>query len=107
MRPPRTLVPIGVEHSYQCHDSWPIEAVYTIIVVILLVPNVQMELLRVCRPFFMVIVLQLPLFLYELQWSLVCADDRFLPQNVMLPLTVGLHNGMHLFVVSGVLSDYV
>jgi hypothetical protein len=34
----------------------------------------------------MVIVLQLPLCLYELQGSVVCVDDCFLPHNVMLPL---------------------
>jgi hypothetical protein len=100
-------VPTGVEHSDQCHDWWSAEAVCNIIGVSLLVLNVQMELLQVCGPFLMVIILQLPLCLYELQGSVVCVDDCFLPQNVMLPLTTGLHNGIHFFVISGILSDCV
>jgi hypothetical protein len=40
----------------------------------------------------MVIVLQFPLCLYELQWSVVCVDDRFLS---------------HLFVISGILLNCV
>ena len=47
----------------------------------------------------MVIVLQLPLCLYELQGFVVCVDDCFLLYNVMLPLPTGLHNGIHLFVI--------
>jgi hypothetical protein len=55
----------------------------------------------------MAIVLQLPLCLYELQGSVVCVDDCFLPQNVMLPLSASLHNGIHFFFISGILSDCV
>ena len=66
-----------------------------------------MELLQVCGQLLMATILQLPLCLYELQGSVVCVDDYFLPQNVMLPLSVGLHNGIHLFVISGILSDCV
>ena len=55
----------------------------------------------------MVIVLQIPLCMYELDGLVVCVDDRFLPQNVMLPLSASLHNGIHFFVISGILPDYV
>jgi hypothetical protein len=55
----------------------------------------------------MVIILQLPFCLYELQGSVVCVDDHFLPQNVMLPLSASLHNGIHFFFISGILLDYV
>jgi hypothetical protein len=55
----------------------------------------------------MAIVLQIPLCLYELQGLVVCVDDRFLPQNVMLPLSAKLHNGIHFFVISGILSNNV
>jgi hypothetical protein len=55
----------------------------------------------------MVIVLQLPLCMYELQESVVCVDDRFLSQNVMLPLSASLHNGIHFFVIIGILPDCV
>ena len=66
-----------------------------------------MELLHVCGPFLMVIILQLSLCLYELQGSVICVDEFFLPQNIMLSLSVGLHNGIHLFVVGGILLDCV
>ena len=66
-----------------------------------------MELLQVCGPLLMAIILQFPLGMYELQGSVVCVDDRFLPQNVMLPLSAGLHNGIHLFIISGMLPNYV
>ena len=66
-----------------------------------------MELLQVCAQLLMQIILQLPLRLYELQGSVVRVDDRFLPQNLMLPLSVGLHNGIHLFIISGILQDHI
>lgn len=55
----------------------------------------------------MVVVLQLPLCLYVLQGSVIYVDDHFLPKNVMLPLSVGLHNRIHLFVICGILSDCI
>jgi hypothetical protein len=55
----------------------------------------------------MEIILQLPLCLYELQGLVVCVDDRFLSQNVMLPLSASLHNGLHLFVISWMLPECV
>jgi hypothetical protein len=61
-----SLMPTRVEHSGQRHDRWLTEAVCNIVGASLLVLNVQMELLQVCGPFLMAIVLQLPLCLYEL-----------------------------------------
>ena len=55
----------------------------------------------------MAIILQIPLFLYELQGSVVYVDDYFLPQNVMLPLLASQHNGIHLFFISGIFVDCV
>ena len=55
----------------------------------------------------MAIILQLPLCLYQLQGLVVCVDDRFLPQNVVLPLAACMHNGIHLFVISGIFADCV
>jgi hypothetical protein len=55
----------------------------------------------------MAIILQLPLCLYELQGSVVYVDDRLLSQNVMLSLPTSLHNGIHFFVIIGILSDCV
>jgi len=55
----------------------------------------------------MEIILQLPLCLYEMEASMVYMYDCFFPQNVMLPLSAGLHNGIHLPVISGILLDCV
>jgi hypothetical protein len=46
----------------------------------------------------MVVILQFSLCLHELQWFMVSVDDFLLPKNVMSPLAIGLHNGVHLFV---------
>ena len=62
-----------------------------------------MKLLQVCGPLLMAIILQLPLGLYELQGPVVCVDDRFLPQNVMLPLSASCTMEYILFVISGIL----
>ena len=64
-------------------------------------------MLQVCGPLLMAIVLQLPLCLYELHGLVVCVYDRFIPQNVRIPLSASLHNGIHFFFISGILSDYV
>ena len=66
-----------------------------------------MKLLQICGPLLMAIILQLPLSLYELQGLVVCVDDCFLPQNVMLPLLTSFHNGIHFFVISEILVNYV
>jgi len=66
-----------------------------------------MKLLQICGPLLMAIVLQLPLCLYELQGLVICVDDSFLPQNVIIPLSESLHNVIHIFVISGIFSDYI
>jgi len=55
----------------------------------------------------MVIILQLSLCLYELQGLVVCVDVHFLAQNVILPLSAGLHNEIHLLVICGIHMDCV
>ena len=55
----------------------------------------------------MEIILKLPLCLYEMQGLVVCVYDCFLPQNVMVPFSASLHNGIHFFVINGILADYV
>ena len=107
MRPPRNLVSIRVENSGQCHDQRLTEVIRNIIGVSFLVLNVKMELFQICGPFLMAIVLQLSLCLYEWQGSMVYVDECFLPHKVMLPLSAGLHNGIHLFVIDGILLDCV
>ena len=96
-------MPTRVENSGYGHDQWSIEVVCNIIGATLLVLDVQMKLLQICGPLLMMIILQLPLCLYELQGSVVCVDDCLLPQNVMLPFSISLHIGIHFFVISGML----
>jgi hypothetical protein len=36
---------------------------------------------------------------------MISVDDCLLPENVMPPLVVGLYNGVHLFFISGVLTN--
>jgi hypothetical protein len=55
----------------------------------------------------MEIVLQLPLFLYELQRLVISVDDCLLSQNVMFPLMTNYHNGVHFFVIGGVFMDNI
>jgi hypothetical protein len=64
-----------------------------------------MELLQVGGPILMVVILQFPLCLYELQRILINVDDHFLSQNVIFPLTTGLYNGIYFLVIGGVFSD--
>jgi hypothetical protein len=68
--------------------------------------DVEMELLQVCVPLLMVVILQILLCLYELQ-SLVISVDDCLSQNVMFQLTTCLHNGIHFFVIGGVFPDSI
>jgi hypothetical protein len=63
-----------------------------------LIFDVDMELLQVCGPIFMALVLQFSLCLDELQRLVINVDDCLLPENVMLPLVAGLYNGIHLFL---------
>ena len=55
----------------------------------------------------MAIVLELPLCLYKLKRSVIGMDDRLLPHNVMLPLPASLHDGIHLFIIGGVILNCI
>jgi hypothetical protein len=67
--------------------------------------DVEVELLQVCGPLLMAIIMQFSLCLHELKWLMISADDFLLPNNVMSPLAESLHNGLHFFVISRVLTD--
>jgi hypothetical protein len=69
--------------------------------------DVEVELLQGCGPLLMVVILQFSFYLHEMQWLMISVDDCLLPKNVMSPLAVGLHNGLHLFFVSRVLTDNI
>jgi hypothetical protein len=70
-----------------------------------LILDVEMELLKACGPLLMAVILQFSFCLHELQRLMINVDDCLIPENVMPPLATGLYNGVHLFVVSGVLTD--
>jgi hypothetical protein len=67
--------------------------------------DVEVELLQVCGPLLMEVILQFSLCLHELQWFMIHVDDCLLPKNVMSPLVEGFHNGVHFFVISRVLME--
>jgi hypothetical protein len=64
-----------------------------------------MDLLKVCIPLLMVFILQFFLCMDEPQWLMINLDDCPLTENVISPLAVGFHNGVHLFFISSVLMD--
>jgi hypothetical protein len=53
----------------------------------------------------MAVILQFSLCLHELQRLMINLDDYLLPENIMPPLVASLYNGVHFFIVSGVLTD--
>jgi hypothetical protein len=103
----RCLMPIRIERSCECSHGRLIEAVNDMICAPYLILDVKMEFLQVCGPILMVIVLQLPLCLYELQRLVISVDDYILSQNLMFPLTTGLYNGLHFLARGGVFLDGV
>jgi hypothetical protein len=98
---------IGMEHNGECNHKRPTEAVNDIIGDTYLILDVDMELLQVGGPLLMLLILQFPLCLYELQRLVISVYDHLFPQNVMFPLTTGLNNGIHFLVIGGVFSDNI
>jgi hypothetical protein len=72
-----------------------------------LILDVEVELLQVCGPLLMVVIMQFSLCLHELQRIMIIVDDCLLPKNVIPPLATILYNGVDLFSVSGVLMDSI
>jgi hypothetical protein len=66
-----------------------------------------MELLQVCGPILMALILQFSLCLHELQRLVINVDGCLLPKNVVLLLLVGLYIRIHLFFIGGVLTDEI
>jgi hypothetical protein len=69
--------------------------------------DVEVELLQVCGPLMLAVILQFALCLQELQWLMINVDSCLLPNNVMSPLVAGLHNGVYLFVISRVIMNNI
>jgi hypothetical protein len=72
-----------------------------------LILDVEIELLQVCGPLMMAFILQFSLCLHELHRLMISVNDCLLPENVMPALEAGLYNGVHFFVVSGILIDII
>ena len=94
-----------MEHGGECIHERSTEAVNDMICAPYLILDVEMELLQVGGPLMMEFIMQLPLCLYELHRIVISVDDCLLSQNAMFPLTVGLHNGIHFLIISGVFSN--
>ena len=105
--PSEGLMSIGVYHHGYCCSWRSNEVVNNVVSAPCLILVVEMELLQVCGPLLMAIILQFPLCLHELQWIMINVDDCLLPKNVMSPLAAVFHNGVPFFVVSSVLMDNI
>jgi hypothetical protein len=89
-----------------CRDWRSGEAISDSVGTSFFILDAEVELLQVCVPLLIAIILQFSLCLDELQWLMISVDNCFLPKNVMSPLVAGLHNGtVHFFVISRVLMD--
>jgi hypothetical protein len=80
------LMAARVYHHGVYHNWQSIEAISDMIGASCFILDVEVELLQVCGPLLMAIILQFSLCLYELQWLMISADDCLLPKNVMSPL---------------------
>jgi hypothetical protein len=99
------LVATRIEHYGECRDWRSAEAINDSVGTLCFILDVEVELLQICGPLLMVVILQLSLYLHELQRLMISVDDCLLPENVMPPVTTILHNGVHFFVVSRVLTN--
>jgi hypothetical protein len=88
-------------------DWQSVEAINDVIGASCFILDIEVELLQVCGPLLMSIILKFSLCLHELQWFMISVDDCLLPKNVMSPLASGLHNGVHFFVISRVIMDNI
>jgi hypothetical protein len=68
------------------HDWWSVEAISYAVGASYFILDVEVELLQVCGPLLMAIILQFSLCLHELQWLMISVDDCLPPKNVMSPL---------------------
>jgi hypothetical protein len=66
LRPFRCLMSTGMEHSGECSNGRSTEAVSDTIFTPFIILDVELELLQVGGPLLMVVILHLPLCLYEL-----------------------------------------
>jgi hypothetical protein len=105
--PSRCLMATRVYHRGECHDWRSTEAISDAIGSSYFILDVEVELLQVCGPLLMAVILQFSLCLHEMQWLMISVDDYLLPKNVISPLESCFHNGLKFFVVSRVLTDSI
>jgi hypothetical protein len=105
--PSKGLIATRFYHYGECHDRWSAEAISDTIGASCFILDVELELLQICGPLLMAVIIQFSPCLHELQWLMISVDDCFLPKNVMSPLVVGLHNGVYLFFVSRLLTESI
>jgi hypothetical protein len=103
--PLRCFVFIGMEHSGECSHKRLIEAINEMIGDTCLILDVEMELMQVGGPLLMVVVLQFPLCLYQLQRLVINMYDHLFSHNVIFPLMTRLYNEIHFLVIGGVFLD--
>jgi hypothetical protein len=84
-----------------------VEAINDVVGASCFILDVEVELLQVCGPLLMAIIMKFPLCLHELQWLMISVDDCLLPKNLMSPVAISLHNGVPLFFISRVLTDNI
>jgi hypothetical protein len=105
--PSRCLMVARVYHCGECRDWQSTEAINDVIGASYFILDVKVELLQVCGPLLIVIILQFSLCLHELQWLMISVDGCLLPKNVMSPLETCFHNGVHFFIISRVHTDSI
>jgi hypothetical protein len=69
--------------------------------------DVEIELMKICGPFMMAVIMKFSLCLHELQRLMISVDICLLPKNVIPRLVAYLYNGIHLFFISGVLTNSI
>jgi hypothetical protein len=77
--PLKCFMSTRMKHNGECSHRRPTEAVKDMIEDTCLILDVDMELLQVGGPLLMVVILQFPLCLYELQRLVINVYDRLFP----------------------------
>jgi hypothetical protein len=97
----------GIKNSGKCCHKRSTEAYSDTICAPYFILDADMELVQLGGPLLIVIILQPPKCLYELQRVLISVDDCLLSHNVMFPLMMGFYNRIHFLVIGGVFPDII
>jgi hypothetical protein len=94
-----------IEHCGECHDWMSDKAISDLVGTSCFILDVEVELLQICGPLMIAVILQFSLCLHELQGLMINVDDCLLLENVIPPLVADLHNGLNFFVISRVIMN--